>query len=70
MKNYESRPYGGLLPMPPPGSLPGLVRYDEVAAGAIHHAIRFTMQQTKTMPTMVFRRAASHAAGTSWASLT
>ncbi len=22
---------------------PGLVRYDEVAAGAIHHALRFTV---------------------------
>lgn len=27
--------------------LPGLVRYDEVAAGAIHHAIRFTAPQTR-----------------------
>jgi hypothetical protein len=27
--------------------LPGLVRYDEVAAGAITHAIRFTAQQTQ-----------------------
>jgi hypothetical protein len=26
---------------------PGLVRYDEVAAGAIHHAIRFTVPQTQ-----------------------
>ncbi len=25
---------------------PGLVRYDEVAAGAIHHAIRFTLQNS------------------------
>jgi hypothetical protein len=27
--------------------LPGLVRYDEVAAGAIHHALRFTVEQTQ-----------------------
>ncbi|HEU0291307.1 MAG TPA: carboxypeptidase-like regulatory domain-containing protein [Anaerolineales bacterium] len=26
--------------------LPGLVRYDEVAAGAIHHALRFTAEDT------------------------
>jgi len=26
---------------------PGLVRYGEVAAGAIHHAIRFTVEQTQ-----------------------
>ena len=28
--------------------LPGLVRYDEVAAGAILHALRFTTNQTRT----------------------
>jgi hypothetical protein len=27
--------------------LPGLVRYDEVASGAIHHAIRFTLPETR-----------------------
>ncbi|HET6548738.1 MAG TPA: hypothetical protein VFG79_09795 [Solirubrobacter sp.] len=27
--------------------LPGLVRYDEVASGAIHHALRFTVSQTR-----------------------
>ena len=27
--------------------LPGLVRYDEVASGAIHHALRFTAPQTR-----------------------
>src|SRR4029078_3217028 len=27
--------------------MPGLVRYDEVKAGDIHHAIRFTMSQTQ-----------------------
>ena len=29
----------------------GLVRYDEAASGHIKHAIRFTMQQQRTMPT-------------------
>jgi hypothetical protein len=28
--------------------LPGLVRYDEVAAGAINHALRFTTDRTRT----------------------
>ena len=34
----------------PPGcrSCPGLVRYDEVAAGAIAHALRFTTNRTRT----------------------
>lgn len=27
--------------------LPGLVRYDEVASGAIHHAVRFTVARTQ-----------------------
>jgi hypothetical protein len=27
--------------------LPGLVRYDEVSAGAVHHAIRVTFSQTQ-----------------------
>jgi len=40
---------------------PGLVRYDEVAAGAIHHAIRFTLQNSKA----AFTPPASH-----WASTT
>ena len=40
---------------------PGLVRYDEVAAGAIHHAIRFTLQNSGA----AFTPPASH-----WASTT
>ena len=39
--NWTSADAAG-LPM-----LPGLVRYDEVAAGAINHAIRFTVQHTQ-----------------------
>ncbi|PJB48224.1 MAG: hypothetical protein CO108_02700 [Deltaproteobacteria bacterium CG_4_9_14_3_um_filter_63_12] len=40
--------------------LPGLVRYDEVAAGEIHHAIRFTVSQS--------RRAFLYPPATHWAS--
>jgi hypothetical protein len=68
MKNFEKRPWGwtsadaaGLA------IFPGLVRYDEVAAGAINHAIRFTMQQTKNDANGgYFVEPASHAAGTVW----
>jgi hypothetical protein len=38
---------------------PGLVRYDEVAAGAIQHAFRFTLPRTRA----AFTPPASHAAG-------
>lgn len=66
MKNFEQRPWGwtsadaaGLA------IFPGLVRYDEVASGAINHAIRFTMQQTKNDANGgYFVEPASHAAGT------
>ena len=66
MQNYEQRPWGWTsadaagLPI-----FPGLVRYDEVASGAINHAIRFTMQQTKNDANGgYFVEPASHAAGT------
>ncbi|WP_348263833.1 hypothetical protein P8935_04550 [Telmatobacter sp. DSM 110680] len=66
LKNYDRRPWGWTsadaagLPI-----FPGLVRYDEVAAGAINHAIRFTMQQTKNDANGgYFVAPASHAAGT------
>jgi len=68
MQNYEQRPWGWTsadaagLPI-----FPGLVRYDEVASGAINHAIRFTMQQTKNDANGgYFVEPASHAAGTVW----
>jgi len=68
MHNYESRPWGWTsadaagLPI-----FPGLVRYDEIASGAIHHAIRFTMQQTKAdINGGYFVYPASHAAGSLW----
>jgi hypothetical protein len=66
MQNYEQRPWGWTsadaagLPI-----FPGLIRYDEVASGAINHAIRFTMQQTKNDANGgYFVEPASHAAGT------
>jgi hypothetical protein len=66
LKKYDQRPWGWTsadaagLPI-----FPGLVRYDEVAAGAINHAIRFTMQQTKNDANGgYFVEPASHAAGT------
>lgn len=40
---------------------PGLIRYDEVAAGQIQHAIRFTLQNSRA----AFVPPASHAAGNS-----
>lgn len=48
LQNYNARPYGWTstdaagLPV-----FPGLVRYDEVAAGHIDHALRVTLQHTK-----------------------
>jgi hypothetical protein len=68
MQNYEQRPWGWTsadaagLPI-----FPGLVRYDEVAAGAINHAIRFTLPHTKNDANGgYFVEPASHAAGTDW----
>jgi hypothetical protein len=68
MQNFEQRPWGwtsadaaGLA------IFPGLVRYDEVAAGAINHAIRFTMMHTKDDANDgYFVEPASHAAGNIW----
>ena len=63
----ERRPYGWTsadaagLPV-----FPGLVRYDEVAAGAINHAIRVTVNNTKSDSNGgYFVAPASHAAGNS-----
>jgi hypothetical protein len=68
MQSYDQRPWGWTsadaagLPI-----FPGLVRYGEVASGAINHAIRFTMQQTKDDANGgYFVYPASHAAGTVW----
>lgn len=67
LKNYEQRPWGWTsadaagLPI-----FPGLVRYDEVASGAINHALRFTLQNTKSSSNGgYFVQPASHAAGSS-----
>lgn len=60
--NDEQRPYtwtsadAAGLPI-----FPGLVRYDEVASGAIHHAIRYTLRYTQN----AFTPPASHWAGNS-----
>jgi hypothetical protein len=68
MQNYEQRPWGWTsadaagLPI-----FPGLVRYDEVASGAIRHAIRFTLPSTKNDANGgYFVEPASHAAGVYW----
>ncbi len=68
LKNYEQRPWGWTsadaagLPI-----FPGLVRYDEVASGAINHAIRFTLPHTKNDANGgYFVEPASHAAGTDY----
>jgi hypothetical protein len=65
LTNTEHRPYGWTsadaagLPI-----FPGLVRYDEVAAGAINHAIRMTVAQTKSDANGgYFVAPATHAAG-------
>jgi hypothetical protein len=71
IQNYEQRPWGWTsadaagLPI-----FPGLVRYDEVAAGSINHALRFTLQNTKSDANGgYFVQPASHAAGSSSASM-
>lgn len=62
MLSNEQRPYtwtsadAAGLPI-----FPGLVRYDEVASGAVHHAIRFTLQHTRA----AFTPPASHWAANS-----
>lgn len=39
--------------------LPGLVRYDEIASGAINHALRFTVPRTRQAYIWPARRLAS-----------
>lgn len=46
--------------------LPGLVRYDEVAAGQINHAIRFTVPQTQRAYVWPARHFASSQTGTNY----
>lgn len=64
LNSYALRPAGWTsadaagLPM-----LPGLVRYDEVAAGEIRHAIRFTAPQTRREYTWPARHYASSLTG-------
>jgi hypothetical protein len=68
LKNYEQRPWGWTsadaagLPI-----FAGLLRYEEVAAGSVDHAIRFTMYHTKDDANGgYFVYPASHAAGDIW----
>jgi len=68
LNNYNQRPYSWTsadaagLPI-----FPGLVRYDEVASGAINHAIRFTLPATKDDANGgYFVSPATHAAGNIW----
>jgi len=71
LQNFEQRPWGwtsadaaGLA------IFPGLVRYDEVAAGQIKHALRFTLSDTRNDANGgYFVEPASHAAGTSSSSM-
>jgi len=46
--------------------LPGLVRYDEVASGEIHHALRFTAPQTRNSFIWPARHQASSLTGSSY----
>ena len=46
--------------------LPGLIRYDEVAAGEIAHAVRFTVQQTRRAYVWPARHYASSLTGTQY----
>ena len=68
LTKYENRPWGWTsadaagLPI-----MPGLVRYDEIEAGQIKHALRFTMQVTKNDANDgYFVEPATHAAGVYW----
>ena len=68
MVNGEQRPYGitsadaaGL------SIFAGLVRYDEIIAGSINHAIRFTASHTKNNANNgIFVAPATHASGNNW----
>jgi hypothetical protein len=68
MTHYESRPWGWTSADAAGLSVfTGLVRYDEVASGAVNHAIRFTLQDTKNDANDgYFVTPASHAAGNYW----
>ncbi len=65
IQNFEQRPWGWTSADAAGLSVfPGLVRYDEVAAGVIKHAIRFTLQKTRSDSIGgYFVPPASHAAG-------
>jgi hypothetical protein len=71
LQNFEQRPWGWTSADAAGLSVfPGLVRYDEVAAGVIKHAIRFTLQNTMSDSNGgYFVEPASHAAGNSSSSM-
>lgn len=46
--------------------LPGLITYDEIAAGEIRHAIRFTVQQTRNQAVWPARHVASSLSGSQY----
>ncbi len=65
----EQRPYG-VTSVDAAGLsvFAGLIRYDEILAGQINHAIRFTSKYTSNNQNNgCFTAPATHAAGTSWA---
>jgi hypothetical protein len=68
MQTAEMRPWGWTSADAAGLSIfAGLVRYDEVAAGAINHAIRFTLPHTKNDANDgYFVEPASHASGTDY----
>ena len=49
LERLADREAGRVPTRPACPSCPGLLRYDEVAAGAIQHALRFTASQTRRL---------------------
>ncbi|MDP9038902.1 MAG: hypothetical protein M3O02_06445 [Acidobacteriota bacterium] len=64
----EKRPYGvSSVDAAGLSVFEGLLRYDEIAAGVVNHAIRFTAYHTKAdNANGYFTAPATHAAGSSW----
>jgi hypothetical protein len=68
LPNGEQRPYGmSSVDAAGLSVFEGLIRYDEITAGAINHAIRFTAEHTKNDDANgYFTAPAVHAAGNLW----
>ena len=64
----EKRPYGSTsVDAAGLSVFEGLIRYDEIVAGVINHAIRFTANHTKNNANNgYFTAPATHASGTNW----